>query len=252
MSYPPLTAAELHKFSEACKHNNMLVFEKYYHKMVRNNIKERAYITAAEDAISYAIGYDNTAMFDQLMNIGQHGAKRYLVTQIIEHAVPRHTWALDKLISSNIVFDDTIPDYILENWVNHKLDISSNFEWLISHSSPMARMQGATLACRTQQWDFVNSFVNNFQDNYLKWRIGLEAAANKCPIDVLQRILDTVTEESSMRLLEERKHVFSPEEYSHVWNLFNQAYSLQQAQRIEKELEPHKAPSSNCLIKRKI
>lgn len=252
MSYPPLTPAELNKFSEACKYNNMVVFEKYYQKMLRHNLQEREYITAAEDAISYAINYDNKEMFDRLINIGQHGARRYLVTQIIEHAVPHHIWALDKLINSNIVFDDTISDYILEKWVNNKLDMSSHFEWLIAHSSPLAKMQGATLACRTQQWNFVTSLVNNVQDNYLQWRIGLEAAVNKCPIDVLQQILCADNEENSMRLLEERKHVFSPEEYSHVWSLFNQAYSFHQAERIEKELVTPSAPSNNGAIKRKI
>jgi len=66
MSSPPLTAAELNKFAEACRTQNMAVFTKYYEKMRRSAVdfNDPVYVRAAEDGLRSAIAYDNAEMFD--------------------------------------------------------------------------------------------------------------------------------------------------------------------------------------------
>lgn len=239
MSYPPLTSAELNKFAEACKHNNMAVFDKYYQKMVRHNVSEQAYINAAEDGIAFAISSDNHEMFDKLMQIGKHGVGRYLVNQIVRHAVPHHVWALEKTLNDpNLpAFDDTVPHHTLEKWVNEGLSTSEELDWLVAHSTDSGKTDAAKAACQLRQWDLAYYFATHLDDIYRRWRVGLDAAAHNCPTEVLKDILDVVPEEDGMRLLEERKHVFSADEYINVWSAFSQAYSSQQAQRIHEQLD---------------
>lgn len=55
MPSPPLTIAEVNKFTTACKHNDMPMVEKYYQKMLRHNPDETDYINAARDGIEWMV-----------------------------------------------------------------------------------------------------------------------------------------------------------------------------------------------------
>ncbi len=254
MSYPPLTTAELNKFSDACKQNNMVVFDKYYQKMMRHNPTEQLYISTTEDCVEFAINYDNRDMFDKLVAIAGQGKGSYLWDTIIRNAVPHHLWALkDTLCNPKIAaFEDYAPNHTLTNWAQSTVGVGAELEWLVSHTRDSSKVEAASAAARLKRWDFLGDLISHITEDYTRWRVGLDAAVNDCPQDILQRILHPLPEKNSMRLLDERKHVFTDTEYTRVWNAFNQAYSYQQAQRIEKELEPHTGSSHNGSIKRKI
>lgn len=257
MSYPPLSAAELNKFSEACKHNNIAAFEKYYQKMLRHNSTDPVYITTAVDCVEFAISYDNHNMFEKLMNIACEGRGWLLWDNIIRNAVPHHLWALkDTLVNPKIpAFEDHAPNYALTNWAQSTVGISPELEWLISHTRDSSKVDAAAIASRLERWDFVEYIAKHLPDTtdeYARWRMGLDAAVHECPNEILQRILQPLSEKNSMRLLEERKHVFTDDEYTRVWGMFNQAYSFQQAQRIEKELETQTTLPNSGSLKRKI
>lgn len=257
MSYPPLSAAELNKFSDACKHNNMVVFEKYYQKMLRHNSTDPVYITTAVECVEFAINYDNHEMFEKLMNIACEGRGWFLWDNIIRNAVPNHLWALkDTLAHPKIpAFEDHAPNHALSNWAQSTVGVSSELEWLISHTRDSSKVDAAAIASRLKRWDFLDyvaTCLTDTTDAYARWRMGLDAAVHNCPNDVLQRILQPLSEQNSMRLLEERKHVFTDAEYSRVWNTFNQAFSSQQAQRIENALDTQTPLPTSVTIKRKI
>lgn len=257
MSYPPLTSAELNKFSDACKHNNMVVFEKYYQKMLRHNSTDPVYITTAVECVEFAINYDNHEMFEKLMNIACEGRGWFLWDNIIRNAVPHHLWALkDTLAHPKIpAFEDHAPNHALSNWAQSTVGVSPELEWLISHTRDSSKVDAAAIASRLKRWDFLDyvaTHLTDTTDTYARWRMGLDAAFQNCPNEVLQRILGPLAEDNSMRLLDERKHVFTDTEYARVWSAFNQVYSTQQAQRIEMELETHTHSLNQDLVKRKM
>ena len=239
MSSPPLTSAELIKFKDACKTNNMAAFDKYYKKMQRYNLGAQEHINTAEDSIKFAIVNDNTEMFDQLLSVCQHGVGRFLWGQILDHSIPNHQWAIETALKHPHLpqLDYKLQGLSLQQLARHQSNVTPLFEWLVSNTRSMELMEAAILSSTLKQWEqtiYISHFLSN---EYMKSRVGFQAAVDQAPENVLNILFEHVDEEQTFQLLDERKEKFISDEYAAIWSRLTGVYSYKQAQRITQELQ---------------
>lgn len=254
MSSPPLTSAELSKFKEACKTNNRTAFDKYYKKMQRYNLGAQEHINTAEDSIKFAIVNDNTEMFDQLLSVCQHGVGRFLWGQILDHSIPNHLWAIETALKHPHLpaLDYKLQGMSLQQLARHQANVTPVFEWLVSNTRPMEVLEAAILSSTLKQWEqilFISPFLSN---EYMKWRVGFQAAVDQAPHDVLSVLFENVDEHQTFKLFDERKEKFSSDEYAAIWLRLTGVYSHKQAQRITEELHIEDCAQNTLMGKRKM
>jgi len=256
MSSPPLTAAELNKFAEACRTQNMAIFTKYYEKMRRSSVdfNNPVYVRAAEDGLRSAIAYDNAEMFDALLSMCRHADGSFMWRQIVDYSVPTHTWALDKALACPHIPALTyqVDGNTLSRWVANNNPLTDSFKHLIDATQPTQRLAGAQYAAQSRQWDSLMFIMNYIHEPYFRWRVALDAANADAPDEIMTQLLEGTTEENAMRLLDERKDKFSPQRYAEVWNKFSTVFTTQQAQRIAAEITNEHPIASSIAQKRKL
>lgn len=248
MPSPPLTIAEVNKFTMACKQNDMPTVEKYYQKMLRHNPDEADYINAAREGIEWMVVHNQQEMFDKLLLLCQRGeaSQRYLF-HIVLSALGGQSWALPKI--EQLTQDVRFYGNPLQRCVFMPKD-DATVQWVARHSQQRDIDNVHREAMEHHNWTLIVQ-LKKFVDEDRQHHALVMALADNAPDKIVHELQHGCTREMAIQALEylnDNHRRIDDQTFKRTWNRIEEVFAQQQAVRISQQLEA----SDNVSLRRKI